>query len=652
MDKRDFYRELMDSYTFDKEKIYNNAKLGRLSGKSKLRSMQKPVYIGMTAAAAALVVTVGTVAAVNLGGRGALPFQAGESVGALSSEYRVNESSSTVSGSSDSENKNSNGNSGVTPSSYEPQLPIVPESSESTADSSTSGSIDSTGNSEPVSGVSSVPPETSEPSGGSSNIVDPPTVSSYQITNRINEVDAGAENVYTNIDIHSVDIPAEIALKLPEGVTLPGKTEKFSYSTENIGALRAYFLNDNVFYVRTQNDIRLYTMADGEAKLTASLPCAEAKVFWIGENGGRLLALVNGNAMCEVSADNGTIREVSLADAAGSGEIVEIAYNAENDILALNVFENGVYSLKTYEGGYEADKLKTLYTSADNFALIGAELGMVYFGAYGENGLQIYGASENEEPVVISSIPGEYDITVNAAFTYALLRNAQMTIVYSPSSMNVITHQNEAAIDFGISSDSFLSNGIYYKINGSEILPNDSISVISKIDFKNSLSQLYTAIPENGAVRVAEGSYTERAKGPHLVFESPVENASADIRGALDAAISLQNALARGIHGDCGITDVDKLYQTATALFTENTAAELTARCIISEADSVRITGGELVDIDLSATVLTVSEEIDGVVSGTLYINAGSFGGRSAYYTYPVKLLRGDGGYRADCIIN
>lgn len=651
MDKRDFYRELMDGYAFDKEKIYNNAKLGRLSGKSKLRSMQMPVYIGMTAAAAAVVVTVGSIVAVNLGGRGVQPIQAGESVGALSSELRTESDNNAV-----SENENSNGSVDVQQSSFEPVLPVVTNVPDNT--SSNSVSENTSGVSLPEftssSDMLSDPPESSEPnsSGSGSGTSEPPETPLYQVTNHINEADRGAENVYVKpADTHQTAIPVDITVKLPEGVTLPEDRESFSCNTGDIGALRAYFLNDNVFYVRTQNDMRLYTIADGEAKLTASLACGEAKVFWIGENGGRLLALGSGNVMYEVSADDGDIREISLADAVGPGEIKEIAYNADSGILALNVYENGVYSLKIYEGGFETDKLKTLYTSVNNFVLVGADNGMVHFGAYSGDGLKIYRVTANEEASVVSSIQGEYDVTVNTAFTHAVLENDKLNLIYNPSSLNVILAQKGAAIDFGVSAHSFLSDGNYYTISNNEKLPSGGIDVISKIDFKNSFSKLYTAVPENGAVYIVEGSYTERAKNDSLTFETPVENASAEMRGALDAAVCLQNAIARGICGECGINDIEKLFQTMTMLFTENAAAELAKRCIAVEADRVEITDGGLMNINLSKTVFSVSDETDSAVSGTLYVSAGSFGGRSAYYAYPVKLVKTESGYLVDGII-
>lgn len=55
MNKNDFYKQLMSEYSFDCEKIRSNARKGRYA---KQRAI--PMYIGMTAAAAALVVAVGT----------------------------------------------------------------------------------------------------------------------------------------------------------------------------------------------------------------------------------------------------------------------------------------------------------------------------------------------------------------------------------------------------------------------------------------------------------------------------------------------------------------------------------------------------------------------------------------------------------------
>lgn len=61
MNKKEFYKQLMSEYTFDADKIRENAKRGKNA-----RQKLQPIYIGMSAAAAVCVVTVGTIAAVNL----------------------------------------------------------------------------------------------------------------------------------------------------------------------------------------------------------------------------------------------------------------------------------------------------------------------------------------------------------------------------------------------------------------------------------------------------------------------------------------------------------------------------------------------------------------------------------------------------------
>ncbi len=60
MNRNEFYKQLMSEYTFDAEKIRENAKHG------KKRQKLSPLYVGMSAAAAACIVTVGSIAAVNM----------------------------------------------------------------------------------------------------------------------------------------------------------------------------------------------------------------------------------------------------------------------------------------------------------------------------------------------------------------------------------------------------------------------------------------------------------------------------------------------------------------------------------------------------------------------------------------------------------
>ena len=85
MNKNDFYKQLMSEYAFDAEKIRNNAKKGRFA-KQKI----SPIAIGLTAAVAAVTVTVGTVAVSMIDDRHGVDLVGGNStLSALSPAERI-----------------------------------------------------------------------------------------------------------------------------------------------------------------------------------------------------------------------------------------------------------------------------------------------------------------------------------------------------------------------------------------------------------------------------------------------------------------------------------------------------------------------------------------------------------------------------------
>lgn len=84
MNKRDFYKELMSEYMFDKDKICANAKKGKLAGRSPL-----PIYIGMTAAVAAAVVIVGSVVFTSFGRNNGVQISPEKPLAALSEKERL-----------------------------------------------------------------------------------------------------------------------------------------------------------------------------------------------------------------------------------------------------------------------------------------------------------------------------------------------------------------------------------------------------------------------------------------------------------------------------------------------------------------------------------------------------------------------------------
>lgn len=770
MDKRDFYRELMEQYAFDKDKIYINAKKGKTGWKS-LHKQPLRIYIGMTAAVATVVVTVGTITATHFGrpqvvdplvsgnsvaelrnderikkgqedvrdnegsnelfdvlvsferplslaevqrvllarSEGSVPISAlyledgisivgGENVAAVFEEnsasgitgakircagYLMSELQNdslvlaveivdnndpdqitpiitNVTGTSDL----SNADSGSQTVSSEPisSSASIDNSFESIADSvsssNTSDDVSNTGNGENENSTSNnnIESSSAESSSSTESSVLVETVPD-PVENHIYAIDEGYSPAIGEGTADSeMSVPLNVLIGLGDA-RLPFNPVRFYYQTENINAKQAYFLNDNTLYVRTDSDIRLYTVKSGTVNLTASMECPDTKVFWIAENGGRLLALGQDGNLYDVNADNGTINAFSLNV---KNTICEIAYNEDTDILALNVFENGVYTLKTYEGGFDAGNVKTLYSSPTTFKLVAANHGAgdvsacVYFASYSENGnMLIYKVSSAEEATAVSTVQGQYEIMTNAAFTHAVFENSIMSMIFDPSTFGLI-RLSDSNVQFGVSRHSFYSEGSYYTIADGDKNLSGSISVIAKFDFKRSFSQNYMAAAENGTVRIVNGIYTNRAINDYLSFETPVENASEDMRLAVNAAVGIQNALAERLCAQYGITERTKATDLISICFTENAAKELKLRCAIDESKEEGETfeyAAGVNSINLSDSVLVISEETETDAVGTLYVNAGTFGGKTAYYSYAVKLQKNEEGYKADAII-
>lgn len=729
MDKRDFYRELMEEFAFDKEKIYLNAKTGKYI-KNKLHRQSLPIYIGMTAAVAAVVVTVGTATNVWLAGRGGVdPLSPGDPTGSLPYERRIEDGKNGVrekEGSTELFNvlvtferalspaevqsvllARSEGsvpiktlymedgsqilgadevsvllssNAGnrvmgaeircaghlmtglqddervllveiIDPTNTEPIMPIVTDNNSNINTGGDSAQTPDSGtNAESSATDSSVASSVGETSAPESGVSEPPAPPAYSIENNISEVDGGYSPAVTTPESNSaLSIPIDVMLMLPEGTQLPFDPDRFCYLGGDIGAKQAYFLNDNTVYVKTDGDIRLYTVNGAEVALAASESCADVKTFWIAENGGRLFAF-GGGKLYDVNAESGKIDVVPLNV---SGEIYEIAYNEDTGILALNVFENGNYSLIAYEGGFT--DARVLYGSKSAFSLIAAnswfgDVGSVFFGAYSGSDFLIYKASAEEEAHVIGTIKGRYSVKTNAAFTHAVLDGDMTDMIFDPASFGLISIPN-ANVQFGVSKHSFLNGEGYFTIDNGGKTPSGGVSVIAKFDFKRSFSKYYVAAVENGALRIGGGVYTDRARNDYLTFEAPEENAPADMRMAVNAAVGLQNALTGGLCESMGVTETETLNALINACFGADAAAAVKARCDIGEGESLTYTSGTFYPINLSDTALVITDETENAANGTLYINAGSFDGRTAYYSCTVKLQKTENGYTADCII-
>lgn len=731
MDKREFYKELMSEYMFDKNKILANAKKGKMAGRKSL-----PLYIGMTAAAAAIITVSGVSIAMHMQDNpGAVlnptaimdltpeervknaleqlrknenstemhdvlvsfssPLAPPQAQGVLTSQSDVNvkmlimEDDSrinTTDGIKDVFNGSTKKISGavINCAGYQmaqidasefvdlveilskedladmmaikpvtPPAPVKPDDT-SKPDNDKPGVGGDTPN-VPVVGVDDDPdtPDVGDdnPGGETSDPDTPDNPDNPGVPVQPTDPVTPPEN--PNTPEQPTNTP-----KLPDGVVLPNTAaEKPSYITDDIGAERAYFLTEDVFFVRTKNALRLYKWNGETEKLAAEQAASDVKICWISENGGRLMvtSVENGvrNKMYIVDATNCTINDMNAENIVNGGKISGAAYNESLDILALSVENEGsndifVANLSGYRAANEALVASGL---SDGASLMAAHNGAVYFSnlTTAENGttgttIYKYAAGAVTEAV---KLDGAHVAVPNSAFTHAIVMGSGGSFVFDPASGKMIPVQSDKTISFGVSSHSLSCNGGYFTVSGGQLVADESVSTVSKIDFMRSFSTKYAAAISNGSVRIIPSSYTSKVSAQGVTFDQPTENASSDARAAVNSAIGVINAIADGKVEKCGIDTAGKLSQTINACFTDAAAAELKTKCGIADG-SLKYNSGSLTAISIADTVLKMQDD----KTGTLYVKAGIFDGRTGYCVITVKLAVENGVLKADCIIN
>ncbi len=717
MNKREFYKELMSEYTFDKEKILANAKKGRMAGHKSL-----PLYIGMTAAAAVIITISGVSIAMNLhDGSGVVlnPYESRTTILELTPEERIKrareellknensnelhdllvtfsvplappqaqgvlasksdvkvkmltmEDNSVIHDNSEIEKAFNGGTAKIRSavincagymmaqidaSEFVELVEII--SAEDFAEllknpednQQVSVPVDNT--SKPVesqNGVGGDTPELPVVNPGNTSGVDPDTSGTGSTSSSTGETSqSGGPTV--------VD-PKPTVQKLPSGVVLPvSAAGKPAYITDDIGAEGAYFLTENVFFVRTKNALRLYKWNGEIESLAAEQAVEDVKICWISENGARLMvtSVENGvrSKMYIVDANNCTINNMKVENIVNDGSISGAAYNENLDILAVNVKAEGGNDIYVANlSGYQAAN-ETLVASglSESATLLAAHNGAVYFSNLGISAnaanTTIYKYFDGSV-IEASKLDGAYASATNSAFTHAIVIGTDGSFIFDPATVTLIPVQSDKTISFGVSAHSLACNGGYYTVSGGKLAADDSITTIAKIDYMRSFSAKYAAIVSNGSVRIVPAPYTSEVLTEGVTFVQPTENASDEAREAVNSAIGMINAIADGKLAQSGIDTADKLSQTIKACFTSSAAAELKTRCGITDG-SLNYKNGSLEAITIADTVLSMQNN----ESGTLYVKVGTFDGRAAYTAITVKLLTENGVVKANCIIN
>lgn len=767
MNKNDFYKQLMSEYSFDCEKIKSNAKKGRFA---KQRAI--PMYIGMTAAAAVLVVAVGTTVFTALGNndpidhgvvlssgpnsmrsdnerliealdeleenarsseprdvlvtfsealspaeaqavltadgnipvkkvyfadgtfasgeaqvkeafngtqqiKGAIVNCAGYVMASLNDDSRVliveNVSESDINTIAPIDTNAVDGNNVTVPTIPFPDdiIPVGPggESADSSGETlpgeETSDNGETTDNPDvpseessdvpmpaPVSEEVSTSPETAE----TTDITPEPTVPQPPQTTPAPDTDTPPQIPDTPVEVQPE--------KLPDGVTLPESIDRFSYETINLGAKEAFFMNENTFFVRTPYQVQMYSFNGFDERLLASENCDNAEVCWISESGGSLIVSATDddgkrNRLLYLDANGERITDLNAIDTIMEGTLKGVGYNADSELLVMNILENGRYYVCAvrFNGG-DTNYLSTIFESSSPVTLMAANGMNIYLSITDGSLVQIYEVNaETGASRLIKTYENDQRIRSNLAFTHGIIYPSSAAItgsteIFDPKTCSFITAGGtETSVDFGTNKHSYMADGSCYSISGGSISPAGGTAILGRVDYKKSASTLYAAAVSGGKVRITESVYSEKVRSGGLTFGELSDSASADIRAAVNGALAVNNLIAHGIYDRCGVASPQELSQCIDCYYSESAANALRSKCGISPLGGVmRYNGAGLVSANVSDTILSVTAS-GSTASGMLYVKAGNFSGRTAYISYSVKLINENGRWKVDCIL-
>ncbi len=746
MNKNEFYKQLMSEYTFDADKIRENAKRG-----AKRQKLQ-PMYIGMTAAAAACVVTVGTIAAVNLGGRGGVSIQ-DSGLTQLSASDRLSHALEQLEqerGSSESKDFLITFSAPMSPAeaqavltaytdgsmpvkqlyfadgtrisntgdiakvfaggSYQitgaavycsgdtaaklqsdPEVFLVESMSQNDFDNAAPVNIDEVNTEEisiPEPAVtepatvttpgSTAPLNPAEDNSGSDGTVEDPsteemdgTVEPAATTDAVTEETDDSEPITTEVPAETTPAdttapgtttpepptpaaPAEISL--PDGVTLQPNYSAPALNTY-IGGDNAFFLTDNVMFVRNGDYVELYRYSPDSEKLLCSEQLEDAKVVWVSENGGKLMLTglssygTRGRTLL-VDAEAEYITDLSTEDSVMTGVLSSASYNADSGLLVLNIRDEGMYyvSVMTVDMDGSASYVGTVYrsdskisTAAMNGSTIYLLKGSSLFAVDAYSGDTRYVMSLSETP----------EMNRNYAFTHAVFTFPDGTVnIFDPASESLIRLSgSDPTVTFGASSHSFLNGGICYTISGGNISADGGISALAAIEYKKSFSSEYAASASGGLVHVTASAYSRLNRDSLLTFSNITESAPAGFRQVLDGAIGLNNALALQTLEDSGMTKPETVSSSLAVYYSASAAQKLLAKCGIESYGALRYNNGGLTAMNAADTALVISSENGYAAEGVLYVKAGTFAGRTAYRSMNVRFVKEDGFWKLDTIL-
>ncbi|MBE6902091.1 MAG: hypothetical protein E7478_06415 [Ruminococcaceae bacterium] len=456
----------------------------------------------------------------------------------------------------------------------------------------------------------------------------------------------------------------DVVPALPEGIQLPTDPDRFVYNSSYISAESAYFISNNTIFVKTLNGFAMYTYFGSTETLLAEVECDNAKVHWVSDNDGKLIVSGvsddgNRNKLWLVDAHSQSIIDLHAEDTVMDGTLTDVGYHAESGTVALVIKEYGVYYTSILKlNSNEMSYVGEIFNTEARSSLLSFNANTVYIAVTDGSLSQIHAVDiNNGSSRIIKTYTGNPTFSKNLAFTHGLITPSASALtgsveIFDPATESFIsTGSLNATVVFGASKHTLSLDGSYYTVSGGALVSTGGINAIAAVDYKRSLSAYYAATADNGYLRITESIYNSRNKSGVLDFGHITSSNDAKFRDTLTGAIGVNNALARRLCSESGMDRLDELLQTLSVYYSENAVKQLKQLCSIPDYGALSYSSGGLTAISANDVELVISSTGDSTASGTLFIKAGSFGGKTAYRSISVTFVMENGTWKLDSII-
>ena len=342
------------------------------------------------------------------------------------------------------------------------------------------------------------------------------------------------------------------------------------------------------------------------------------------------------------------------------GTIADVGYNVDSKTVMLVIKEFGTYYTyaMSMQSGNSMTYINNVFETEGKTTLLSFIGSTVYLAVSDGTLTQIHAVDINTcDSRIIKTYTGKLSISNNLAFTYGIIQPSEnsltgVTEIFDPVTETFIqTDLFRESVNFGVSRDTFAANGNYYTVTRGAVTASGGIRAIAQIDYKKSLSGMYTAVADNGYVRIAESAYSDRNLSGMLNFGHITSSGDADFIHAVKGAIGMSNALSMGLCDDCGIHSQAKLLECLPVYYSANVVTELKKLCNIYELGALDYTDGGLTAIDAESIELVINSNNGTSATGILYIKAGVFGGKAAYRSVNISFVLENNCWKVDTVI-